>query len=120
MSADRLVMEKIEREKHNVMSAQIDQRKKDDLLDLLDHAENISNGGGGSLEAVAKAVAAQSRVFVKAQLEAAELCAKCKVQLTGWRGLLLEAKWPLSLFASVAVFPPNFERIASIAEKFIK
>ena len=120
MSADKLTIEKIEREKAKVESAAIDSRKKEDLLELLDHAENICNGGGNSLESVAKAVGAQMRVFVKAQLDSAELCATCKTAATGWRGMVLDAKWPIALFSSVAVFSPNFSRIADIVDKLVK
>lgn len=120
MSADRLVMEKIDREKMQVDAAKIDARHKEDYLELLDHAENICNGGGGSLENVAKAVGAQLRVFVKAQLEMAEMCAKCKTVPHDWRSMLLAAKWPVALFASVSVFSPNFSRIADIIDKVVK
>ena len=120
MSADKLVMEKIDREKAKVEVATIDPRRKEDLLELLDHAENICNGGGGSLENVARAVGAQLRVFVRAQVDAAEECAKCITTKSGWRGMLMEAKWPISLFASVAVFSPNFARIVEIVERLTK
>ena len=120
MSADKLVMEKIDREKAKVELSAIDSHQKEDLLELLDHAENICNGGGNSLENVAKAVGAQMRVFVKWQLDSAEKCIKCKTVGTGWRGMVLDAKWPLALFASVAVFSPNFSRIADILDKLVK
>jgi len=120
VSSDKLVMEKIDREKAKVEVAAIDSHRKEDLLELLDHAENICNGGGGSLENVARAVGAQLRVFVKAQIDAAEACAKCKANQAGWRGMIMDAKWPIALFASFAVFSPNFARFAEIIERFVK
>ena len=120
MSADSIAKEKIERVKIRVEASEIDQTRRDELLDLLDHAEHISNGGGKSMEDIAKAVAAHMRVYVNDSLEQAKRCAACAPTLSGWRGMVLQAKWPLALFASVAVFSPNFSRIADLLDKLVK
>lgn len=120
MSADIIAKEKIERAKIRVEASGIDQTRRDELLDLLDHAEHISNGGGKSIEDIAKAVAAHMRAYVNDSLEQAKRCAACAPTLSGWRGMVLQAKWPLALFASVAVFSPNFPQIAALIEKLVK
>ena len=120
MTVDRLIEEKIERAKNQVEVAKIDPHEKDTLLELLDHSEIICNGGGSSIEANSKALGALIRAYVKERITTAEKCAFCAATLGGWKGMVLQAKWPIALFASVAVFSPNFTRIADLLEKLVK
>lgn len=120
MTANSLVREKIERAKIRVEAAAIAPERRDELLDLLDHAEHISNGGGKSQEDVAKAVAAHMRAFVSYTLELERRFAECNTLQSGWRGLLLQCKWPASFVASVALFSPRLPEVLDFAGKFIK
>lgn len=120
MSADKLIEEKIERAKSQVAGAKMDDHEKESLLELLDHAEVICNGGGSSLEANSKALGALLRAYVKERVASAEKCAICVASLGGWKGMVLQAKWPLALFGSVAIFSPNFSALLAFADKFVK
>ena len=120
MTLDRLTAEKTERIRAQVMEAAIAPHDAEELHELLDHSESICNGGGSSLEANSKALGALLRAYVRDRIEASKRCATCTVVLGGWKGMLLQAKWPLAMFASVAVFSPNFARVADIAEKLLK
>ena len=116
--SDRLIEEKIERAKLQVESAPIEVHEKESLMELLDHAEVICNGGGSSLEANSKALGALLRAYVKDRIESAKKCAICVAALGGWRGMVLQAKWPIAVFASVAMFSPNFPALVELAKKF--
>ena len=38
----------------------------------------------------------------------------------GWRGLLIQVKWPAAIVASVALFSPRLPEVLDFAGKFIK
>lgn len=120
MTTDSIAKDKIERTKVRVEASTIDQTRRDELLDLLDHAENISNGGGKSMEDIARALAAQMCAHVNGSLELAKRCPVCAPLMSGWKGFVLQVKWPLALFGSVAMFSDNFPALIVFAEKFIK
>ena len=120
MSADTLAKEKIERAKVRVEASGIDQTRRDELLDLLDHAEHISNGGGKSIDDIAKAVAAHMRAYVNDSLEMAKRCAECAPALWGWKGFVVQVKWPAAVLGSVALFSPQLPAVLQFADKFIK
>ena len=108
--------EKNERAKLRVESAEISSQRREDLLDLLYHAENISNGGGKSQEDIAKAVAAHMRAFVSYSLELEKRFSEC-AGFYGWRGILLQAKWPLAIVVSVALFSPRLPLVLDFIGK---
>ena len=119
MSADALLREKIERAKLRVEATEtIDPQRRDELLDLLDHAEHISNGGGKSMEDIAKAVAALARAYVTDSLELARRCAVCAPAMKGWMGFVVQVKWPAAIVGSVALFSPQLPVVISAVEKF--
>jgi hypothetical protein len=121
MSADTITREKIERAKLRVEAAAgVDPQRRDELLDLLDHAEHISNGGGKSVEDIAKAVSALARAYVSDSLELARRCAACAPLQKGWMGFVVQVKWPAAMLGSVALFSPQFPLVISVAEKFLK
>lgn len=120
MTIDKLIEEKISRARFQVEGAKIDDHEKDSLLELLDHAESICNGGGSSLEANSKALGALLRAYVKDRVATAQKAATCIAELGGWRGMVLQAKWPLAVFGSVAMFSPNFPALIAFLDKIAK
>ena len=121
MSADLITREKIERAKLRVEAAAgVDPQRRDELLDLLDHAEHISNGGGKSVEDIAKAVSALARAYVTDSLELARRCAACAPLQKGWMGFVVQIKWPAAVLGSVALFSPQLPIVIPIFEKLLK
>ena len=102
MSADTIAKEKIERAKIRVEASGIDQTRRDELLDLLDHAEHISNGGGKSIEDIAKAAGVSRRTL---QLRYRSVLGRtvhedlAQTRLNTARKLILETNLPIKEIA---------------------
>jgi hypothetical protein len=108
-------IDKIQRVMGQLENSNLSDAEKDSFSDLLLNAENLATESPKSIDDVGKSLSAFMVVYVREHIRKMEA-----YTITGWRGILIQCKWPISVFLSVGVFSPNFPGIISFVEKFIK
>lgn len=120
--------EKIERTRGYVLASNLAEEAKDGLSNLLDAGAKAANGAPDKIQAIADAIlelilhevkqAVRHPEVVKKAVEAHALTCPLSTP-AGAVGIAFRFRWPICVFASVAVFSPNFGRMAELIKGLV-
>jgi hypothetical protein len=121
--------EKIERTREYVLASNLADEAKDGLGNLLDAGAKAANGAPDKIQAIADALMELILHEVKQAVRYPETFKKaveahaltCPLNTpAGKLGVAFRFRWPICVFASVAVFSPNFGRLAELIKGLIR
>jgi hypothetical protein len=126
---NEVIMDKIDRTRDEVAGSGLASEVKDSLGNILAAARVAANGTTDKIGAVANLIVELALLDVRATVRLPKAIddAVSKHQTTcifagpsGWRGIIVQCRWPIGIVLFGIVISPNFAAIAELIKSFAR